>query len=89
MFECSVSIFISHHRDNHNSQKEFKDCGNIGIEMPDVREVENSLISNAEVDPQKAEIDGSNQGNKGKQNEISKRQYSTCLVLPYFLELYR
>ena len=43
-----VTVFIRHHGYDDDCQEQFEKCGNECIEMPDVREIENTLFRQME-----------------------------------------
>src|SRR5690606_29244126 len=88
LFDRLVAVFIGHHRYDHNGQKELEQCGHIGVEVPDIGEVEDALFGQVELDGPYIEFNGRDQCDRGQQHKIGNGQYFTGPVVPEFDEFY-
>lgn len=84
LFYGLVAVFIGHHGDDHNGQKKFKQGRDIGVEMPDIGEVEYSLVRQVKFDWADIKFNGSDQRNRGEQNEIGQDQDPAGAIIPEF-----
>tara|TARA_E500000318_G_scaffold97469_1_gene98292 strand:+ start:27 stop:218 length:192 start_codon:yes stop_codon:yes gene_type:complete len=61
LFDGLVAILVGHHGDDYYSQKELEQRRNKGVEVPDVREIENSLVRQVKLDRANIKFYGRNQ----------------------------
>ena len=83
-----VAVFVGHHGDNDNGQKQLEQSRDIGVEMPDVREIENPLIGQVKLYRANIKFYGRNQRNGSEEHKIGDDQHLAGSIVPKFYEFY-
>jgi hypothetical protein len=88
LFEGLVAVFIGHHGDNHEQEEKLEKGRYEGVEMPDVRKVEYTLLSQVELYGSNVKFDRCDQGYGGEQDEIRDDQHLAGPAVPEFMKFY-